>query len=147
MVNVMWDEWGCALQDTLGASLVRSGLQRGCGDSYRERVKRYVGTEDDVVVSFFFFQAEDGIRDLTVTGVQTCALPISEAPSRLSIPQQALENLPPERLFDLRWAATVVERALRRLAEECESHGRRRVFRSEERRVGKECRSRWSPYH
>src|SRR2546430_11232041 len=27
---------------------------------------------------FFFFQAEDGIRDLTVTGVQTCALPISE---------------------------------------------------------------------
>src|SRR2546430_9810040 len=28
---------------------------------------------------FFFFQAEDGIRDLTVTGVQTCALPISPA--------------------------------------------------------------------
>src|SRR2546427_1544737 len=28
------------------------------------------------VVFFFFFQAEDGIRDLTVTGVQTCALPI-----------------------------------------------------------------------
>src|SRR2546430_15762922 len=27
---------------------------------------------------FFFFQAEDGIRDLTVTGVQTCALPISK---------------------------------------------------------------------
>src|SRR2546427_5553526 len=29
------------------------------------------------IVFFFFFQAEDGIRDLTVTGVQTCALPIS----------------------------------------------------------------------
>src|SRR5207245_5105152 len=28
-------------------------------------------------ISFFFFQAEDGIRDATVTGVQTCALPIS----------------------------------------------------------------------
>src|SRR2546430_16324872 len=28
-------------------------------------------------IGFFFFQAEDGIRDLTVTGVQTCALPIS----------------------------------------------------------------------
>src|SRR2546430_6482511 len=27
-------------------------------------------------IFFFFFQAEDGIRDLTVTGVQTCALPI-----------------------------------------------------------------------
>src|SRR2546430_12039137 len=33
---------------------------------------------------FFFFQAEDGIRDLTVTGVQTCALPIYEmGPERL----------------------------------------------------------------
>src|SRR5579862_9288247 len=31
----------------------------------------------DVYVFFFFFQAEDGIRDGTVTGVQTCALPIS----------------------------------------------------------------------
>src|SRR5216683_6478592 len=30
-------------------------------------------------IAFFFFQAEDGIRDLIVTGVQTCALPISEA--------------------------------------------------------------------
>src|SRR2546430_12493659 len=30
-----------------------------------------------IVIFFFFFQAEDGIRDLTVTGVQTCALPIS----------------------------------------------------------------------
>src|SRR2546430_7534149 len=29
-----------------------------------------------VFIFFFFFQAEDGIRDLTVTGVQTCALPI-----------------------------------------------------------------------
>src|SRR3989475_2285794 len=33
-------------------------------------------------VSFFFFQAEDGIRDLTVTGVQTCALPISDEMER-----------------------------------------------------------------
>src|SRR2546430_10094703 len=31
------------------------------------------------VLVFFFFQAEDGIRDLTVTGVQTCALPIFES--------------------------------------------------------------------
>src|SRR5256886_7329891 len=34
-----------------------------------------------VVCFFFFFQAEDGIRDLTVTGVQTCALPISRTPA------------------------------------------------------------------
>src|SRR6266705_6353364 len=33
-----------------------------------------------VLMCFFFFQAEDGVRDRTVTGVQTCALPIS--PSR-----------------------------------------------------------------
>src|SRR5688572_25328980 len=32
------------------------------------------------VCFFFFFQAEDGIRDLTVTGVQTCALPIYPSP-------------------------------------------------------------------
>ena len=31
----------------------------------------------DFLVCFFFFQAEDGIRDIGVTGVQTCALPIS----------------------------------------------------------------------
>src|SRR6266478_6715842 len=34
---------------------------------------------------FFFFQAEDGIRDLTVTGVQTCALPISRSPWRPAV--------------------------------------------------------------
>src|SRR5205807_7558450 len=32
-----------------------------------------------MIFSFFFFQAEDGIRDYKVTGVQTCALPISDA--------------------------------------------------------------------
>src|SRR2546430_11708853 len=39
-----------------------------------------------ILLVIFFFQAEDGIRDLTVTGVQTCALPISEhhRPARLS---------------------------------------------------------------
>src|SRR2546422_6512931 len=34
---------------------------------------------------FFFFQAEDGIRDVAVTGVQTCALPISHDPGAVSI--------------------------------------------------------------
>ena len=42
--------------------------------------------------------------------------------------RRALHSLPPERLFDVRWAATVVERALRRLREECERKGRWRVF-------------------
>src|SRR3989475_5045009 len=38
----------------------------------------HVIRSDNSTSFFFFFQAEDGIRDLTVTGVQTCALPISE---------------------------------------------------------------------
>src|SRR2546430_10050328 len=71
---------------------------------------------------FFFFQAEDGIRDLTVTGVQTCALPISVA--RVLVP-----------------LAPGPARAA------CRSTRPRACRRSEERRVGKECRSRWSPYH
>src|SRR2546421_6019330 len=96
---------------------------------------------------FFFFQAEDGIRDLIVTGVQTCALPILAQSRALSRSQR-------------KTTASRKRRISRRL------HGRlhyrrlapaafRRIFprqalyrsRSEERRVGKECRSRWSPYH
>src|SRR2546430_5011878 len=38
-----------------------------------------------ILFLFFFFQAEDGIRDLTVTGVQTCALPISEYTKKLGL--------------------------------------------------------------
>src|SRR6266581_366986 len=71
---------------------------------------------------FFFFQAEDGIRDGRVTGAQTCALPISSNhPGRMSSSTSRSRNSPPRR--SARW------------------------WRSEERRVGKECRSRWSPYH
>lgn len=53
---------------------------------------------------------------------------MAEAPSHLSLPSDAVETWPAERLFDIRWAATVVEQALRRLREECEARGRRRVF-------------------
>src|SRR5256885_8431569 len=45
---------------------------------------------------FFFFQAEDGIRDYKVTGVQTCALPISDRPRERDRPA------PPHRLLPLR---------------------------------------------
>src|SRR2546430_12617748 len=96
------------------------------------------------VFFFFFFQAEDGIRDLTVTGVQTCALPISvrtlatlarnhfESDKRSSSPKL----MTPDREF------------LRTGCTKCSSHfSPRSRLRSEERRVGKECRSRWSPYH
>lgn len=53
---------------------------------------------------------------------------MAEAPSQLSISIQALDSLPPERLFDHRWATTVVEQALRRLREECEGKDRLRLF-------------------
>src|SRR5215217_2378433 len=75
---------------------------------------------------FFFFQAEDGIRDIGVTGVQTCALPIW--PPR----RPTKRRPPPHPLPKRRWSSPTC---------------RPRVARSEERRVGKECRSRWSPYH
>src|SRR2546422_6841539 len=50
-------------------------------------------------VRFFFFQAEDGIRDVAVTGVQTCALPIFvaieiHAPERLVHPVEPIEHDP-----------------------------------------------------
>ena len=53
---------------------------------------------------------------------------MAEAPSQLTVSAQALESWPAERLFDLRWAATVVEQALGRLREECESEGKLRAF-------------------
>jgi DNA-directed RNA polymerase specialized sigma24 family protein len=53
---------------------------------------------------------------------------MAEAPSHLSIPPTESERWPAERIFDVRWAATVVERALSLLGEECEKCGRRRVF-------------------
>jgi len=53
---------------------------------------------------------------------------MAEAPSHLSIPQRESDNWSPERIFDVRWAATVVERALRQLGDECEKRGRRRIF-------------------
>ena len=53
---------------------------------------------------------------------------MAEAPSQLTVSASAIDSWPAERLFDLRWAATVVEHALRRLREECESQGKLRAF-------------------
>ena len=53
---------------------------------------------------------------------------MAEAPSELSIVAQTPDSAPPEQEFDLRRATTVVEKALRRLREECEAQGRLRLF-------------------
>src|SRR2546427_12602233 len=59
------------------------------------------------VVFFFFFQAEDGIRDLTVTGVQTCALPISGSGRGSSLyPARERTSPSPSR----RWSGTACRR-------------------------------------
>jgi RNA polymerase sigma-70 factor (ECF subfamily) len=55
---------------------------------------------------------------------------MSESPSDSSLPAAALESLPPEQIFDLTWAATVVEHALQRLREECESKGKLWLFQT-----------------
>src|SRR5205823_9400299 len=94
---------------------------------------------------FFFFQAEDGIRDKLVTGVQTCALPISSRTSTTFLKQvwegcggsggswryvATSSNLPqPPQPFVTGFPDS--------------GPG----TRSEERRVGKECRARGATYH
>src|SRR5215211_9034104 len=85
-----------------------------------------IEANDEWFVCFFFFQAEDGIRDHCVTGVQTCALPIFGEGERV--------------------IAVVLPVAEAVEAEHAGAARRRHHRRSEERRVGKECRSRWSPY-
>src|SRR5256885_12045644 len=96
---------------------------------------------------FFFFQAEDGIRDYKVTGVQTCALPIFQALRRggavLGLfekdPEAYLGAVQKEALSARGLSAAEIEQLIAARAQARQ--------RSEERRVGKECRSRWSPYH
>src|SRR5437763_12182647 len=91
---------------------------------------------------FFFFQAEDGIRDTSVTGVQTCALPIFAGRLPIVVVERALDRpapREPERL-ELRRVDDA-----RVFAGRCPGGGfeaRVRSGRSEERRVGKECRLR-----
>src|SRR5690606_39856400 len=88
---------------------------------------------------FFFFQAEDGIRDFHVTGVQTCALPIYRDQQRR--PRQEADRQRGQ------------QRALAGAGEVEQTYGGAHLpphepgsghHRSEERRVGREGRSRWA---
>src|SRR5260364_388753 len=75
-----------------------------------------------ISIMYCFFQAEDGRRGDLVTGVQTCALPICTCAHLIQSAAGVMIFAEP------RFATAIMER-------------------SEERRVGKECRSRWSQYH
>src|SRR5256885_8839497 len=107
-----------------------------------------MGSLVEFSLKIFFFQAEDGIRDYKVTGVQTCALPIfgscvnairsavsTVAAFGVSVIAQPSNARVPS-------STTLVSHGLTARPRRGSSR-----IRSEERRVGKECRSRWSPYH
>src|SRR3712207_7927558 len=132
-----------------------------------------------VIVFYFFFQAEDGIRDIGVTGVQTCALPIyaylGEILHHVLSAAFKCHGLTEGHFLCLR--DNFLDKSGWYYFHHGVTHGnstcsitghhlhilriclailirdtsfnlyRGSVVRSEERRVGKECRSRWSPYH
>src|SRR5690606_39521440 len=101
--------------------------------------------------SFFFFQAEDGIRDFHVTGVQTCALPIycqletnyhfggyaKLKPELLAFISAFTQRtgIPLDPIYTGKMMFGIYDMIMKG-----------RFERSEERRVGKECRSRGTPY-
>src|SRR5699024_11932742 len=96
----------------------------------------------------FFFQAEDGIRDRNVTGVQTCALPISEIAVSGAVSSIVVES-------SSTWEVSVsistvsVEAVSSLVSVDATiwvsaSSAWTVTARSEERRVGKECRYRWT---
>src|SRR5687768_18249038 len=96
---------------------------------------------------FFFFQAEDGIRDVAVTGVQTCALPICAAAPRAAAVDAALERAASPLLSLFLEAQQADVRPTMTLQAAAAAALQKSEARSEERRVGKECRYRWAPDH
>src|SRR5437870_9361785 len=100
------------------------------------------------MLKFFFFQAEDGIRDGHVTGVQTCALPILQVAGRHGIPvvednaHGLFGKYKGRYLGTFGCLATLSFHETKNFT--CGEGG---ALRSEERRVGKECRARCAAVH
>src|SRR5690606_40709968 len=95
---------------------------------------------------YFFFQAEDGIRDFHVTGVQTCALPIC----LLVAPAAWVDRNVRVTAISAKPDVTFVINTCPRITDGRDRNvvlGRAAKLRSEERRVGKECSNRWRSYH
>src|SRR5687767_15671517 len=94
---------------------------------------------------FFFFQAEDGIRDKLVTGVQTCALPICD-----EVIDYVFKRYGTDHVALLGMYSTFKRRAAIRELGKVYGLPKTEIdhlARSEERRVGKECRCRWWADH
>src|SRR5947209_14709507 len=108
-----------------------------------------VGAVLNVGSDHFFFQAEDGIRDIGVTGVQTCALPIYQGqlnPQGNTINGQwHLITVKDKGTFELQLQAAIQPIGVNVVF--AANNNNKPDGRSEERRVGKECRCRWSRYH
>src|SRR5699024_11797071 len=94
----------------------------------------------------FFFQAEDGIRDRNVTGVQTCALPIylkvySKALHFMDEIYDVVERFP---VYEMYGISNQLRRSVSSIGANV-AEGNKSIYysqeRSEERRVGKECRA------
>src|SRR5260370_2813523 len=100
--------------------------------------------------AFFVFQAEDGIRDSSVTGVQTCALPISNGvDTSVFFPRDRRAcrdkyGLAPDRLIVLSAGALVERKGHHRIIEALGAFSGEEIGRASCR---ERCRSRWSPYH
>src|SRR5262249_59121371 len=98
-----------------------------------------VHSDSYVSYFFFFFQAEDGIRDWSVTGVQTCALPISSSSRPMRAVMTGAWMLEQLRLWPVCGPQSAEGTAMH---TSC-----RPMRRSEERRVGKEGRTGGGPDH
>src|SRR5436309_10023383 len=96
-------------------------------------------------VVFFFFQAEDGIRDFHVTGVQTCALPICK---REFILLGAPRRRRPADIY-AESGTKLTSCCARKPASTCALKSMAAVRRADRKsvRVGKECRCGWWSYH
>src|SRR5260370_23155567 len=131
---------------------LRGHYYRGFGGCTFGRVRKGI--------FIFFFQAEDGIRDSSVTGVQTCALPIWD-PVTLWYAKAVADmqgrpvSDPTSWTFQAGIHGSTATPPPGANWNQCQHsswyflswHRAYLYWRSEERRVGKECRSRWSPYH
>src|SRR5256885_4697982 len=143
----MAERRGCGRSRRWLTSVAWSGGQwRLCPHEIRRVGAAFGGGLVCASLVFFFFQAEDGIRDYKVTGVQTCALPIWRLVALLagSAMLLTLAVLPAPGTARADAGNPILGTIHGSLQPNPDGTV---TVRSEERRVGKECRSRWSPYH